>query len=34
LDDHTTWAVKYGKRSEVAQWIDDAARFIFDEALI
>jgi acetyl esterase/lipase len=34
LDDHTTWDVKFGKRSEVGQWIDDAIRFIFDESII
>lgn len=34
LDDHTTWDVKFGKRSEVSQWIDDAIRFIFDESII
>lgn len=34
LDDHTTWNVKFGKRSEVSRWIDEAIRFIFDESLI
>lgn len=34
LDDHTTWNVPYGKRSEVSRWIDEAIRFIFDDRLI
>lgn len=34
LDDHTTWNIKYGKKSDVWNWINEATRFIFDESII